>query len=385
MSNEKKQKKFRINWLSLLILAVVLGFLAGITGEFFTKYYLSNSAFFRDLYFTEQTDLGQREIIIREPKKVVVEQDLRINQLKNEIQSSIVGVYKKKATVKNLLDKIFLPENYLGQAVVLTSDGWLISTADIIDNDQENLIISYNKQIYEIDKIIKDNLSQIVFIKITAQNLPVIRLVDFTDVNDGQQVFIYNSYSDQLNLANIQDKRHKIIDNKYDFISSSESLDKHILLDRELDNEYNGSPLVNFQGKIIGLLSGQSDRLTQAIPLHYINEIISQVLKDEEISRPRLGINYINLSQAYGLTEDDRQGLENGGLLWPDQSGVAIKQDSPLFGKLVRGDIITSIEDQKINQEIDLLDILLQYKSGQEISLNYWHEGNEQEISLILQ
>ncbi|MBD3359362.1 MAG: PDZ domain-containing protein [Candidatus Buchananbacteria bacterium] len=385
MPNEKKQSKFGINLISILILVVILGFFAGISGEFFTKYYLSNLAFFRDLYFTEQTDLGQREIIIREPKKVVVEQDLRINQLKNEIQPSIVGVYKKKTTVKNLLDKIFLPADYLGQAVVLTSDGWLISTADVINSNKDNLIISYDKQIYEIDKIIKDDLSRIVFIKITAQNLPVIRLVDFTDVNDGQQVFMYNSYSDQLNLANIQDKRHKIINNKYDFISSSENLDKHILLDRELDNEYNGSPLVNFQGEIIGLLSGQTDQLNQAIPLHYINEIISQVLKDEEINRPKLGINYINLNQAYGLTEEDRQGLENGVLLWPNQNGIAIKQDSPLFGKLVSGDIITSIEDQKIDQGTDLLDILLQYKTGQEISLGYWHEGNEQELSLILQ
>jgi serine protease Do len=385
MSNEKKENKFRINWISILILVVVLGFLAGITGEFFTKYYLSNLAFFRDLYFTEQTDLGQKEIIIREPKKVVVEQDLRIKQLKDEIQPSIVGVYQKKKSTEQLLDKLFLPEDYQGQAVVLTSDGWLISTADVVSDIKDNLIISYNKQIYEIDKIVKDELSQIVFIKITAQNLPVIRLVDFTDVNDGQQVFIYNSYSDQLNLANIQDKRHKIINNQYDFISSSESLDKHILLDRELDNEYNGSPLVNFQGEIIGLVSGQSDQLNKAIPLHYINEIISQVLKDEKISRPQLGINYINLSQVYGLTEADRQGLENGVLVWPDQSGIVIKQDSPLFGKLVSGDIITSIEDQKIDQDTDLLDILLQYKSGQEISLHYWHESNEQELSLILQ
>lgn len=380
-----KEKKRSLNLIGILILVVILGFLAGITGEFFTRYYLSNLAFFRDLYFTEQTDFGQREIIIRDPKKVVVEQDLRIEQLKNEIQPSIVGVYKKKKTADNLLDKLFLPEDYLGQAVVLTSDGWLISTADIINSVQDRLIISYNKKIYEIDKLVKDDLSQVVFIKITAQNLPVIKLVDFTEVSDGQQVFIYNSYLDQLNLANIQDKRYKTINSKYDLLSSSEALDKHILFNKTFSSSYNGSPIVNFQGEIIGILSGSGKELNQAIPLHYINSIISQVLKDEEIIRPQLGINYLDLSQVYGLSEEERQGLENGILIWPDKNGVAIKPNSPLAEQLVAGDIIVSLEEQKIDQNNELLDILLQYKSGQEISLRYLHEGDEQEISIILQ
>ncbi len=382
METENKPKT-RLNFIGFIVLAIIIGFLAGISGEFFTRYYLSNLAFFRELYFTEQADVGQREIIIRDPRKVVVEQDLRLDQLKKEIQSSVVGIYEKKAG-KTLLDKIFLPQDYLGQAIVLTSDGWLISTDKSVSGAKENLVVSYNKKIYEIEKIVEDNLSSLVFIKIEAQNLPVVKLANFDAITDGQQVFVYNSYLNQLNLANIQDKRYKDIGDKYDLISSSEILDKRILLNQTFNNQFKASPVVNFQGEIIGLLAGQGE-INKAIPIHYIDPIISQILKEEEIKRSYLGVNYLNLSQIYGLSKEDRQGLKNGALIWPDQSGKAILSDSPLVDQLEAGDIITEIEDQKIDQDKDLLDLLLEYKSGQEILIKYVHEGEEAELSVFLE
>ena len=84
------------------------------------------------------------------------------------------------------------------------------------------------------------------------------------------------------------------------------------------------------------------------------------------------------------MSEEARQGIEEGALIWTDKTGLAIEEDSPLAEKLVKGDIIISIEDQKINRSNDLLDILLEYKSQQEISLKYLHDREEQEISIIL-
>jgi len=384
MKQENKKKKNYTNFLLIVIIVVVLGFLAGISGEIFTRYYLSNLAFFRDLYFTQTNESGDRDIIIREPKKVVVEQELRINQIKNDLQNAVASIYLKKAETDNLLDKIFLPQNYFGQALILTSDGWLITDNNVSLDDQDNLIISHQQDLYEIQDMIKDPDSGIVFIKINAENLPVIQLVDWPSVTAGQQILVYNSHLDRLDLAYIKDRQYRQINSKYDLVQSSQILNKRILLSEELNDNFQGSAVVNFQGEIIGILDSMARDYNQVIPLYFIQPIISQVLKGEETIRPYLGINYINLAQVYGLSADERQDQEQGALLWPDQEKITFFTDSPLSDILAVGDIIISIEDQRINKDNDLLDILMQYKSGQQIRLKYLHEKIEQEISVGL-
>ncbi len=370
----------------LIITAIILAaFTAGIFGEFFTRAYLSKLNFFRDFYFAS-TDLGQRELVINEPKKVVIEQDLQINQLKSEIKPSLIEIYRKKIPAKTLLDKVFLPDDYLGQAVVLTSDGWLLCTGRALSyNSKEDLVIYYNQKLYDIDEIVKDNLTDIIFLKINIQNLSVMKLADLPQVTDGQQILIYDRYYNQLSQGNIINRKYKPIVNKYDFVNSSQSLNKYILLNKNFSLEANGSPVFNLQGEVIGMLDGLNENnYSKVIPINFINPIINQVLKGENIKRPYLGINYLNLNQIDGLDEQDRQGQEKGIMIWPDKSGVGVMSDSPLNGQLVKGDIILSIENQTLDENNDLLDLLLSYKTGQEIRLKYLHEQKEAEISFTL-
>ncbi|HDQ22536.1 MAG TPA: serine protease [Candidatus Uhrbacteria bacterium] len=380
MEKEIKNKKKRSGFVVFLIIAVMMGFLAGISGEFFTRYYLSNLAFFRDLYFTERTGWGQQEIIIQDPRKVVVEQDLRAEQLKTQLQTNTVAIYKKKLISDSALNNVFLPTDYVGQAFILTSDGWLISSNESITAAGSQVAVGYNKKIHEIEKVIKDSFTGLVFIKITAQNLSAAKLATFEKIRDGQFVYAYNSYSNQLSSANIAEKRHKEIKTKFDFISSTRNLDKQILLTTDFAKGFENSPLLNLEGEIVAVLSAQD----RAVPIYYISPIISQVLRGDEIKRPDLGINYIDLTRVYGLSEKERQGLEAGALISPDAKGVAVKADSPLAGKLRTGDIIISLENQKITRHKDLTDILLEYKIGQIITLKYLRDNQENELDVVL-
>jgi len=384
MEKEKNKPQLRLKLIGFILLAVVFGFLAGISGEFIARFYLSNFAFFRDLYFTETDNLGQNEIIIREPRKVVVEQSLRLDQVKNDVQPSIMKIYSKKRTAKNLLDKILLPEDYLGQAVVLTSDGWLMATKNQLVRPKESLITGSAQKIYEVENVVTDEITKIMFIKINAQNLPVTKLADLEKVTNGEQVVVYNSNLDWLNLANIQNKRYKEINYKYDFVSNTQVLDKFILLDKSFTSDFNGTPVFNFQSELMGFLTGQDESISLAIPINYISPIINQVLKEEPIKRPYLGINYIDLSKAYGLEDIERQQANQGALLWPNERGIAIMSDSPLYNKLAKGDIIISVENQTLDANNDLTDLLLQYKSGQDIRIKYWHQQKEAELNLTL-
>ncbi|MCX6745871.1 MAG: S1C family serine protease [Candidatus Parcubacteria bacterium] len=381
---QEKKSKIRPKFILLIIGILLLSIGGGIFGEFFTRFYLSNLTFFSDLYFTEANNLGQKEIIIREPRKVVVEQDLILSQIQGTIGPSIMNIYQRVKTGKNLLDKIYLPSDSLGQAVVLTSDGWLLAANDNLIDSSENVLVGYDNKIYNIEKIVADNESNMIFIKIAAQNLAVIKFADWQKITNGEQVLVYDNYGKQLNLVNILAKRYKTIVNKYDLVNSSQSLERSLLVSKSFSQNLKGAPIFNFQNELIGFLIAPDGLFNRALPVNYLNPVINQIFKGEQVKRPYLGINYLDLSQVVGLSADERQGKENGAMIWSDQTGISIKSDSPLAGKLIKGDIIISLENQNLDENNDLQDLLMEYKSNQDIRLKYLHQNAEKEISITL-
>ncbi|MCX6743468.1 MAG: hypothetical protein NT116_04495, partial [Candidatus Parcubacteria bacterium] len=279
--NNPKPKKNNLKFIALIVLVIVIGFVAGILGEFFTKAYLSNWQFFSDLYFTDTTNLGEKDLIIREPRKVVVEQDLRLAQLKNDIQPSVLAIFKKRKISQGFLDNLFAPSDFQGQALALTSDGWLMATEDAISRSREELVVYYNNKAYDLEKIIKDDKTGVVFLKINVQNLPVVKLADMQKSTLGEQLFVLNIYLDQLYLANMADKNYQPIYDKYDLVNSSENLAPRILINKNFTSELKGAVVINLQGEVLGFLVSDNQGYNQIMPVNYLNPIINQVLKGE--------------------------------------------------------------------------------------------------------
>ncbi len=384
MEQTVKKPKNNLKYVGALALIILIGFAAGIFGEVFTRTYLANTQFFSDLYFTDSSNLGQNNLIIQEPRKVVVEQNLRVAQLKNELQPAVLGIFKKRKISQSYLDNFFAPSDFQGQALALTTDGWLLATQEAITRAKEDLVVYYKNKAYDLEKIIRDDRTGMVFLKINVQNLPVVKLADVQKATLGEQLFSLQIYSGQLYLANIVSKNYQQISDKYDFVNSSESLISRVLINKNFSSDLKGAPVFNLQGEALGFLMADNLGYNQIIPINYITPIFSQVLKEEKISRPYLGINYINLSKTFNLKESQAQDTPKGALVWSNINGVAIAEDSPLVGQLVKGDIILSLENQQIDAENDLSLLLLGYKTGQEIRIKYLRDNQETEISIII-
>jgi serine protease Do len=357
---------------------ILIAFIAGIFGEFITRTYLSNMAFFRDFYFTETDNLGQRDLIISQPKKVVVEQDIRLTQLASEVKPSVLGIYYNRKAGSALSDNLFLAADMVGQAFVLTSDGWLISSTSALSDSKDNFIIYYSNKAYPIEKIVRDELIDTAFIKINAQNLPVIKLADLQNVTNGQQIFVFNSYYQQINLANIIDRSYIQVRDKSDLILSSENLEKRILSDKIFPANLVGSPVFNLEGEIVGLYDKSGPATSQIIPINLISSVVNQVLREEKLTRPYLGVYYVNLNRAVSINNSDQNMPSKGAYI------QSVSADSPLTAVLVKGDIILSVENQDLDANNDLADLLMGYKTGQEIKLKYQHLDKEEELNVIL-
>ena len=97
-----KQENRKNGIMLIVILATIFGLLSGIVGGLAGRSYLDSYylPFFGEINFSDRDYRGST-LIIRDAKKVIVEQDVKMVEAINSTKAGIVGIFKKSA--KNLL------------------------------------------------------------------------------------------------------------------------------------------------------------------------------------------------------------------------------------------------------------------------------------------
>ena len=392
MKNETKQKNIRNRIILIIVLATTFGMASGIVGGLIARSYLSNYniPLFGEISFSNG-DYGGANLIIRDAKKVIVEQDTKVIETINSVSNSMVGIFKKQdqalATGKDAekfnLDNYYEADQEIGQGLVISSDGWIMtdffqeqaSKQDIL---ADYVVITKDKKIYDIDKIVSDSLTPFYFIHIKAMELPVRKFVPINEVSNGQLVLAVNwdGYSWLSRISNKQDKGESII-NFSDVFSSKFSLMENI------PEEFKKSVLFNLAGDVIGLIDSKGE----IEPIYHFTSAIESLFKHKEIRRAGLGVNYINLSDLVKISTDGlpQNGDDKGAIIYKDNKGIAVVKGSPADSAgLTEGDIIISIGNIEINKDNDLNEVIQSYLAGDKIDIVYLRNGKREEVEVVL-
>jgi len=199
--NFMKNKNFfsKNSLVSMLILSVLTGLLSGVVGSILVKSYFEKNYY--DVPLFGEIDLSQndieRKLIITNPKKVVVNQNEGVGNAINLATDSIVGIFEKKKLIA--VDSPVINLNYyynlnnsVGQGLVVTSDGWVIScfAPEGIKSNQGGLpnyiVITKDKEILEIDKFIKDALTGFNFLHVNNINLTPKKFINADNLETGE-------------------------------------------------------------------------------------------------------------------------------------------------------------------------------------------------------
>lgn len=356
-------KKISNNTILIIVLSIVFGFLSGILG-----YTLAGGLPLFGQFNLADAD-WDRQIVIDQPRNVVVEQDIQLKQIENDLLPTLVNIYFEKKTA-NVLSQAYLFSEYLGQGFILTADGWVVTSKNVITNIKNKYVaVGYRAKQYELGNFIEDRTTGIIFAKIPASGLAVAKLGKSKELAVGQTVVVA-SERHQLTLAHIR-KIGYDFKVAQDIVQSSEKLNKQLFLDLNLDNSFNGAIVANFKGEVVGVVNGG-----RVIMIDYFKNIISQVLKSQKIVRPILGLSYIDLVQVNGLINQS----EKGALVY----GNPLKT-GPAFNKLRDGDIIKKVDDVEINAYQSLSELLNGYKSGSQVEFLFQRGEQEERVEVILQ
>ena len=406
MELPKKLRSKVLLW--MIVVAVIVGFVAGIMGELFARSFVLgyltsnaeivevNNLFYELLakynFLSNEEKDGRLEIVIRKPEingGLAIVQEVTAGDFIENLQNSTVTFFNaKKIVSQDLLISSYQNQDALGRGFILTNDGWLVTTDQVLTSQSASYVAVTSKgEVFEIRKVVIDPLSEAVFAKIETSNVSILGMADKNDVLSGQSAVALDQ-DGGVKISSVQNHNYRAVARIQDRVISSDTLDSYYLPADDFNNIALGEPVVDGQGKVIGLVVNYNRQKVVMPMTNFISEV-DEVLRDSEIQRVNLGIDYLDLRQ---LTIDPQvdtsyRGLNRGVLIYKNVSwGVAgISRKSPAEqAGLEVGQVVLKVEGEEINSRVKLNQLIQEYDAGQEIELTIWDAGEEKIVNVTL-
>ncbi len=373
------------NRLTFILIVLFICFLSAMVGSIVTYSYFLNNIYNLPRFGEIEYKNGSRPgIVIREAKKVVVEQDTQINEIINSTQASIVGIFKKQATTTANpnnqdfnLSKFYYLKNRLGQGLVVTSDGWIMTTFNPYNHKKFNkddfvkkYVIATKDKIYNIDKVLVDKFSPFIFLHIKAKDLPVKSFADNNDILIGEEVIAVN-YDSSVWISYVS-----YYGTNKDLIKFSDNNNLELKLNSEPNKEFLESFIFDLSGRVVGFIDYDGN----IISINGIKSTIKSLLTYQKIKKPSLGVYYINM---HDLIKYDGN-IQKGALIYNTNKESVVKNSTAYKAGLREGDIILSVNNIYIDKFNDLSSVIQNYLAGDKVNITYRRNSQEYNVDIVL-
>ncbi|MDD5043884.1 MAG: PDZ domain-containing protein [Patescibacteria group bacterium] len=313
-------------------------------------------------------------------------------QVYPDIVPRVADIYKSKKNISptNFIDQLYTAEELLGRGAVLTADGWIVTSAGGVGgHPAEELAVLVDSQIYFPRLLAADSVSGTVYLKIEASNLSVNKFGDSSRMLAGETIFV--ARNGQLTIDYLEDVNFFREIGGDDLVRSSEKMYNSFLLQNPLAADFIGAPVFNATGEIIGIIAaGEGENRQLIIPLGNFSKSIDGFLKGEKLNRPYLGVKFIDIAAARGVSKKDEffdiRGIKLNSLGGAFLYNFPSLRDAVTFGSpadkagLQPKDLIMKVEDTPINGLNNFTSLIQEYAPGEKIKLTILREGNKEVV-----
>ncbi len=285
-----------------------------------------------------------------------------------------------------LVDQSYLTNEALGQALVLSSDGWLVTTQLVVgEASGDYVVVPADGKVYPVEIVALDPVAPLTYLKIAARNLTATPFALTTDVAINDPVVVISNESQGVDrswylryLANLSSRT--AFTNRADLVVASESLPDRYLLDQALPSSGKGAPVINLQGKVVGLVADYGGQLRGVVPLVNMTAVIDKLFSEQKTVRPVLGVNYLQASWL--ITADSQVG--NGAILATQARRPAVIANSAADkAGLKEGDRIIALDNERLTN-LSLSAALQRFRPGSPVEIIIERSGKEEKINVTL-
>lgn len=320
--------------------------------------------------------------IIQENRTIKVsEESARIDATK-KISSSVVSII-----ISNSVTNLFgqeIKQQGGGSGIIVSSDGLILTNKHVANdiNAQYTIFLANGKSYPAIVKS-TDPLNDLAILKMNASGLKSAELGDSNDLQISQNViavgFALGEFKNTV-TAGIISGLDRTIE------AENEKLEGMLQTDAAINSGNSGGPLVNMSGQVIGVntaMASSAENIGFAIPINVAKKAIEDVKKYGYIRRPFIGVHYVEVTPQ--ISKANNLGVEYGALVYSNDPRVlAVVPGSPAAKIGIKeGDIITALNDEKIDNDHSLNSLLQKYNPGDKVEITYFRDNKNHKVSLI--
>jgi len=271
-----------------------------------------------------------------------------------------------------------------GSGFIISPDGYVITSSHVVvDQEADYTVIFEPKKKYPAKVVSRDPINDVAILKIKAKNLPYLEFGDSEKIELGQTVIAVGNalgeFHDTVSTGVISGLSRYIT--AYSGLAKqAERLKGLIQTDAAINPGNSGGPLVDIEGKVIGINTAMvmgAQNIGFAIPINYVKQDLEEVKKYGKVRRPFLGVRYVLLNKM--IAEKNKLPVNCGALIIRERLGESpvVKGSAADRAGLKEYDIILECNGEKITEKNPLANMLQKFKIGEKISLKILREGKE--------
>ena len=311
------------------------------------------------------------------------ENDITIEEIIEETNYSVVGISKIKEMGSSIFQTDGIEKLGLGTGVIVSSNGYIITNKHVSGDKFSNCYVTLeNGSTYNANVVWADTTLDLSIVKINLEGLKTAQLGDSNSVKAGQTVYAIGNpigYEFQRTVTSgiISAKSRTL---KFTEDGEEVLMTDLIQTDATINPGNSGGPLINAEGKVIGINSLKIDSaegIGFAVPINVIKPIIEKYTTNGNFEEPTIGISGYDKNIIPYI--DKNYELDTGVYI------EEVVKNSPAENSgLKKGDIILKIDDKEINTMNEIKEYIYAKYPGDIIKIEYKRGNSTSTVNLTL-
>ncbi|MGB5285260.1 MAG: trypsin-like peptidase domain-containing protein, partial [Polyangiales bacterium] len=247
-----------------------------------------------------------------------------------------------------------------GSGVILRSDGYILTNNHVVHEASRIDVRLKDGKSYPATLVGADSATDLAMLKIDARGLPQAEFASSEAARVGQFVIAIGSpfgldYTVTTGVLSAKGRGG---------IGANE-IEDYLQTDASINPGNSGGPLIDLQGRVLGIntmIIGRGSGIGFAIPAEIAQRVASQLIASGAVKRAWLGVSFQEITPE--LAAHFGGNFDGGALVNAVVPGGPAEKAG-----LQAGDVITSIDKQRIREGHDLLRTVLRRGVGERLSL----------------
>lgn len=199
-------------------------------------------------------------IIINRREEVHLNDGANLIDLIKQSGSFTVGIYGAK-------------NNFLGNGIIVTSDGLILTANAIILKQPQPFIITNDGQKLDATVKLSDSKNNLALLSIPAGGLPAVQFDNAESLVAGQRLI----YIGRSNTKFTHEARTGLVTSSI----GNQLNTRQIMTDTDLNADYFGGPIVNLSGRVVGLVLNENENIIAENLENFINAYLAGVKEEQ--------------------------------------------------------------------------------------------------------